>query len=914
MIIYINGDKSQGIRIKDQIDMHFGRWAIEKLEFADGSFIDLTQQGLTYELNSGDNTVYVGDTASTYISSSGNDNFLSGNSTGGGNSYVYNRGDGLDTIECEENDKIVFGEGITLNDLVFKAVGSDLHIYIGEEQNQGIIIKSHLGSPDMSHIEFADGSSFDLKNQGLTLVGNSADDKMNGTLHNDVISGNDGNDEIYANEGNDTIIGGRGNDILQGAEGDDMYIYNLGDGFDSISDKSGNDKIIFGEGISQGDVSFRREGYNLIIYLNGDISQGMRIDNYYNQSNTYKVETIEFSDGSVMDISNLDLTDEGTARQNINGTDDDDVLTGGNGDDYIYGNMGNDTLTGNKGNDDLYGGSGDDTYIWNLGDGLDTISEYNGNDKIIFGEGISLNDLTFENRYDDLYIFVKGDRTQGICISDYFYSEDNQVENLEFSDGTTFNLTNSEFTFTYSDGDDSITGTDRNDTFIGSRGNDEIEGREGDDTYIYNLGDGLDTISDYEYDYSDNTKGKNDRIKFGEGIAFSDLTFKSIGDSLHIYINGDINQGIIINRQNYDESYQIEYLEFADGSVFDLANNGLTFKQDNLANEIVGTLKDDIIYAYDGDDTIDAQDGNNVIVGGKGYDTIKGGNDNDTYIYNIGDDFDTISDSNGNDKIKFGAGITLEQLIFEISGSDLNIYIDSDKTQGIKITNQYSYNANYRIETLEFADGSLFNLSESGLTFSQNDSDENITTSNFNDIIYAKAGNDVIDAKDGNDIIYGGNGYDTLKGGNGNDTLIGGKDDDILQGGNGDDTYIYKLGDGFDSITDTGGNDKLVFEEISANDLSVEKNGNDLIFKINNQEDSGIKISNHFSSQKIETLEFSNGSIDISQFTNADQLIQALNSFVTDTSSSMDNLSNPTEDVSDIYSLAASQDLTRKAI
>lgn len=76
-----------------------GYW---KLEFADGSFIDLTQQGLTYELNSGDNTVYVGDTASTYISSSGNDNFLSGNSTGGGNSYVYNRGDGLDTIECEE--------------------------------------------------------------------------------------------------------------------------------------------------------------------------------------------------------------------------------------------------------------------------------------------------------------------------------------------------------------------------------------------------------------------------------------------------------------------------------------------------------------------------------------------------------------------------------------------------------------------------------------------------------------------------------------------------------------------------------------------------------------------------------------------------------------------------------------------
>lgn len=66
----------------------------------------------------------------------------------------------------EERETIPYMR-VTLNDLVFKAVGSDLHIYIGEEQNQGIIIKSHLGSPDMSHIEFADGSSFDLKNQGL---------------------------------------------------------------------------------------------------------------------------------------------------------------------------------------------------------------------------------------------------------------------------------------------------------------------------------------------------------------------------------------------------------------------------------------------------------------------------------------------------------------------------------------------------------------------------------------------------------------------------------------------------------------------------------------------------------------------------------------------------------------------------
>ena len=47
---------------------------------------------------------------------------------------------------------------------------------------------------------------------------------------------------------------------------------------------------------------------------------------------------------------------------------------------------------------------------------------------------------------------------------------------------------------------------------------------------------------------------------------------------------------------------------------------------------------------------------------------------------------------------------------------------------------------------------------------------------------------------------------------------------------------------------------------------------------------------------------------------NADPLIQAMNSFSVSNSASTDTLSNPTEDVSDMYSLAASQDLLRKAI
>ena len=116
-------------------------------------------------------------------------------------------------------------------------------------------------------------------------------------------------------------------------------------------------------------------------------------------------------------------------------------------------------------------------------------------------------------------------------------------------------------------------------------------------------------------------------------------------------------------------------------------------------------------------------------------------------------------------------------------------------------------------------------------------------------------------------------------------------------------------------ISESGGDDKIVFGEgINQSDLSFEKIGNNLKISINGDEIKGIQINDQFgsSSNKVETIEFHDGStLDIS---NADQLIQAMNSFSISNSASTDTLSNSTEDVSDMYSLAASQDLTRKAI
>ena len=52
----------------------------------------------------------------------------------------------------------------------------------------------------------------------------------------------------------------------------------------------------------------------------------------------------------------------------------------------------------------------------------------------------------------------------------------------------------------------------------------------------------------------------------------------------------------------------------------------------------------------------------------------------------------------------------------------------------------------------------------------------------------------------GNDTLYGGGGNDNLKGGRGNDVLRGDKGDDTLDGGGGADRFVFKRGDGSDTI------------------------------------------------------------------------------------------------------------------
>ena len=832
----------------------------------------------------------------------GNDNLSGGD---GDDTYLYNLGDGLDTIMDSGNrDKISFGEGISFEDLSFSLVKHNyLKITVKGDENQGIIIQNFNGGLNykIEDLYFYDGSVVHLSEIPLTYRQNDEDEILYLSDNGDTIYAEGGKDQITGGMGNDTIAGGKGWDVINGGRGQNTYVWNLGDGFDTITcDYDSDDSIKFGAGIKFEDLTFRYDYPHLVILVNGDETQGMTI------SRPQYLHYLKFANGRTVDLTKAGLTYHQTddVEASINGSDNNDVIYGFGGDDTISAAGGNDMLIGGKGCDTLNGGDGDDTYVWNLGDGFDTISDNSGTDRIKFGAGITFDDLSFaKNPNGGLDIYVKGDRSQGLCVlSQYVSGSNKKIEMLEFVDGSTFDLINNEINLSEylhvvldnkrqemtemngSDGADQMTNRyDYSVTFNGGKGNDHYNGGGGADTYIYNLGDGMDSIND--------TSG-DDRIKFGPGISYEDLSFRTnYAGSLTIFVDPEMTQGLKLSSRS-----SIKYLEFADGSVVDFSTQNFVVRQDNKDESLeINDNRITHLYMGDGDSTVYNRVGHDItIIGGKGNDTIRGGSGVDTYVWNLGDGMDNLRDTEAKDKIVFGAGITAADLTFRKERNGLRIIVKNDENQGMLIANYQLYNQN-ELKNIYFADGSSLDISQS-IVLHQTNADDEFCVGYGDNTVYCGAGNDKIESYGGDNIYIGGTGNDSFS------------------DWDGDDTYIYNLGDGFDSISDGGGDDKIVFGEgINPGDLSFKRNENNLSISINGNEEQGIEISNHFGSDsnKIETIEFHDGStLNIS---NADQLIQAMNSFSISNSVSTDTPSNPTQDVTDMYSLVANSDLTRKA-
>ena len=284
---------------------------------------------------------------------------------------------------------------------------------------------------------------------------------------------------------------------------------------------------------------------------------------------------------------------------------------------------------------------------------------------------------------------------------------------------------------------------------------------------------------------------------------------------------------------------------------------------------IIGSDKSDSLYGTAADD---------FVYGGAGNDRLDGGAGDDTYIFNKGDGEDTVSDIGGSDTIRFGDGISPDDIQFlrpsgypaednleiRIKGTNDKITVSDYFTN---YTNMSKENTR-AIERFEFSDGTV------------------LTTRDVIDQVRIRHGSSSDDhlsgLSDADNTLYGDAGNDELLGWYGNDTLIGGQGNDVLHGYYGDDTYIFNKGDGEDYIIDIDGEADKVRLEYEPISVVFERVNNDLRLRMPGSLDA-ITVSSWYSSDnyKIETFKSANGSVIT--HTQVDSLIQAMSSFQKDT-------------------------------
>ncbi len=83
-----------------------------------------------------------------------------------------------------------------------------------------------------------------------------------------------------------------------------------------------------------------------------------------------------------------------------------DVIYGGDGNDFLDSGDSNDTLIGSAGNDLLDGGANNDTYLYYEGDGLDTILDSGGHDKIVV---YSDKEITTDEDENSIFIYLENE-------------------------------------------------------------------------------------------------------------------------------------------------------------------------------------------------------------------------------------------------------------------------------------------------------------------------------------------------------------------------------------------------------------------------------------------------------------------------------------------------------------------------
>jgi len=488
--------------------------------------------------------------------------------------------------------------------------------------------------------------------------------------------------------------------------------------------------------------------------------------------------------------------------ENINGSEQPDLISGDwnnnnlsgfGGNDTIYGGMGNDSLWGGPGSDVLDGGQGYDRTTYNGVLGVDyTVTPVTGTTYTVTGvDGIdTISNIEVLQFFNTNYLLphVLDYAALGHMSATAF---DPAVNTLAFQD-MALSAANFSITAITSGGD---------------------------------AGRGITLTPNESYS--------------GATAKIVSLVFTPDVDPTNLYKITDQN------------------IVFANGSVLLVGDDTVNTTSDNTTtNGLFGGAGNDQLLSFGGAQLLSGADGNDLMIGGGGNDTLWGGNGNDTLNGGAGDD--SLVGDNGNDLASYEAAggsvtVTLDTdqngatgyngtasgadgndtlvNIENLRGSNFNDLLTgsaanneieglggNDTLDGGAGTDTISYTLSY----MGGAGGVTVNLgtgSASGAEGNDTLSNfENIRGSMFADNLTGNSGDNAIDGGAGNDTLDGGAGFDTARYGRGGTgaihvTFTGAGAATVTDGQGGTDTLInieeVRGSDYADTMTGGSGNDSF---------------------------------------------------------------------------------------------------------
>ncbi|SDY83702.1 M10 family metallopeptidase C-terminal domain-containing protein [Citreimonas salinaria] len=309
-------------------------------------------------------------------------------------------------------------------------------------------------------------------------------------------------------------------------------------------------------------------------------------------------------------------------------------------------------------------------------------------------------------------------------------------------------------------GNDTVTGNAvANDINVGA-GADSVHGGLGADTI--EGGAGNDTLS-----------GGDDADEVWGGLGADVLS----GGAANDLLGGGSEADTLTGDGGADTLYGGSGADMMDGGIGDDVLGG-----GQGADTLYGRDGNDVLWAGTEDDLIYGAAGTDRMGGGEGADTLWGGTENDTLYGGELDDFlygeehnDILGSGSGHDSLDGGAGA---DNLWGAGGNDTLIGGDGVDTLG----------GGAGADLLDGGTGS-----------------DTLRGGAGNDTLYAGGANDVLFGEGDDDLLAGGSGVDWLDGGTGNDTLIGGADAD---------RFVFRAGDGLDTVSDLLiGTDRLLLDD-----------------------------------------------------------------------------------------------------